>query len=132
MTVTNPVCQNVFIGDGVTTSFAFNFEIPYQADGVTPAVTAVLTVGMVKTTLVLGTDFSIAGVESDTGGTVTYPLSGSPMANPNTLTITRSLAYTQPDAFPNQGSLPQNTEAALDNLAFQIQQLNQRLVNLGG
>lgn len=131
MTVATQTSQSVFTGDGVTTVFTLPFEIPYQADEVTPAVSAFITVGVTKTPLVLGTDFSIAGTEQESGATITYPLVGSPLANPNTLTVYRSLAYLQSSAFPNQGSLPQNTEAALDLLVFMIQQLNQRLTNGG-
>lgn len=132
MTISNETTSVTATGNGVTTSFAYNFLIPYQADGVTPAVGAYITVATVRTDLVLNTDYSIAGVDNPAGGTVTYPLSGSPLASPNTITIFRDEAYVQHYAFPNQSFRPDQVETALDWLEMQIQQLNTRVTALEG
>lgn len=127
MTVSNTTASITLPGNDSATSFAFNFEIPYQADGVTPAVAAYITVLNGDTeTLVLNTDFSITGVGNDfpTGGTVTYPISGTPLGTGDTITIYRALDYVQPYSFTNVNFAPSNIETALDTIAFLLQQLN--------
>lgn len=127
MTISTEVCSVTATGNGATTEFAFNFLIPYQSDGTTVGVHAFITVGGVDTTLVLGVDFSISGVGDADGGTVTYPLVGSPLAAPNTITINRDIDYVQPYEFLNQSFRPDQVEAAFDWVVMQIQQLNHRL-----
>lgn len=59
------------------------------------------------------------------GGTVTYPLSGSPLAPGNYISIVRNVPYTQNVSISNQGAFyPQAVEQALDILELQIQQIN--------
>lgn len=58
------------------------------------------------------------------GGTVTYPLSGSPLAAGKSLTISRILPYTQTVSISNQGAFyPQAVEQAMDKLELQLQQI---------
>lgn len=58
------------------------------------------------------------------GGSVIYPISGSPIAIGTTLTITRTLPLTQEVSIQNQGNFyAQVTEQALDILEMQIQQI---------
>lgn len=123
MTISSETCTITDSGDDSNTSFAYNFLIPYQADGVTPAVSAFATISGTDTPLVLDTDYSITGTGDPSGGTVEYPLSGSPLATGDTITITRDEAYVQPFAFPNQGFRPDQLEEALDWVVMQTQQL---------
>ena len=61
------------------------------------------------------------------GGTVTYPISGSPIASGTTLNISRVLSFTQNTSLNNQGNFyPQVVESALDILEMQIQQAANR------
>lgn len=61
------------------------------------------------------------------GGSVTYPLTGSPIANGTTLTISRILPLTQEAEISNQGNqYPIVTEQALDTLCMEIQQVSAR------
>lgn len=58
------------------------------------------------------------------GGSVTYPLSGSPIASATTITINRIVPYTQDISINNQGAFyPAAVEQGLDVLELQIQQL---------
>lgn len=58
------------------------------------------------------------------GGSVTYPLSGSPIASGTTITINRIVPYTQDISINNQGAFyPAAVEQGLDVLELQIQQL---------
>ncbi len=130
MTISSETCSITASGDDTNTEFGFNFIIPYQADGVTPAVDAFTTTDGTDTQLVLDVDYSIAGVGDEDGGTVTYPLSGDPLATGSTITILRDVAYVQPYSFPNQGFRPDQVEAAFDWVVMQNQQLNRRLTDL--
>ncbi len=130
MTISSETCAITASGDDSNTEFAFDFIIPYQADGVTPAVDAFTTTDGEDTPLTLDADYSITGVEDPSGGFVTYPLMGSPLATGSTITIVRDVAYVQPFTFPNQGFRPEQVEAAFDWVVMQTQQLNRRLALL--
>lgn len=122
-TVSSPTAMQVDQANGVTTSFAYNFLVPYQPDGITPAVNVIVTQGGVATTL-NSSQYSITGVGSASGGTVTYPLSGAPLATGATVTILRAYPYTQGTSVGNVGFYPHTVEQVADNLEYQIQQLN--------
>jgi len=114
MTVSSTSSRVVYNGDGSRTVWGFNFKIQQAADLV------------VVYTDATGTDFTLspsqysaAGFASDMGGTVTYPLGGSPIAVGTQLTILRSVSPTQPTSISNQGAMwPAVIEAALDRLTF--------------
>ena len=76
--------------------------------------------------LLNNTQYSISGVGNPNGGTVTYPLSGSPISSGTSLTMIRILAYQQLTDLINQGSYyPEVVEAALDYLTMLTQQLTE-------
>lgn len=122
MTISTETATITATGDGSNTTFTYNFLIPYQADGVTPAVAAFITVAGVDTALTLTTDYTITGVGDGAGGEVEYP-DGVDLDAPSTITILRDEAYVQPFAFPMQGLRPDQVEAALDWVVMQTQQL---------
>lgn len=124
MTVSNTTASITLPGDGSATTFDFNFEVPYQDDGVTPAVAAYTVDGTgALMDLVLDTDYSIAGVGDPDGGTVTYPLSGPALASGAFITILRALKYTQPFTYTNTNFRPDSVEQGLDWVVMEIQQL---------
>lgn len=109
-------------GNGATTVFPFGFLVPAAGDlvvtitnnNVSPSVSTVLATSQ----------YTVAGIGSSSGGTVTYPASGSPLPTGWTITIQRVVPYTQNTSLANQGALyPQVVENALDTLCMQIQQL---------
>ncbi len=119
-----------YLGNGATTLFAYNFEVPAQSqmvvtltnNNVSPPVTSVLST----------TQYSVSGIGNATGGTVTYPVSGSPLASGWTITIQRVVTYQQSTSLANQGAFyPQVVEAALDYLTMQTQQLAAQIAALG-
>lgn len=128
MTISNETCTVQTTGNSVQTVFTYNFLIPYQSDGVTPAVEVYkVTVATGALVLIDPADYTIAGVDDPDGGTVTYsPAISSTYA----LRIDRALEYTQPDEYVNQGFYPASVETDLDKLVMQIQQLNMRLNRL--
>jgi hypothetical protein len=119
MTVSSTSSRTVYQGNGSTTVFPFAFKVQQAADLV------------VVYTDATGTDFPLSpsqygatGFGLDAGGSVTYPLSGAPIAAGTTLTIYRDVAPTQPTSISNQGAMwPQVIEAALDRLTFIAQKI---------
>lgn len=105
-------------GNGVTTTFSYNFIIPSAST----AIITYTTPAGVATTLAPN-QYTITGIGNTAGGTVTYPLMGSPIASGATLTIERLVPYTQTTSIANQGPTFRAIEGALDNLTYQTQQL---------
>ena len=112
-----------YTGNGVSTAFAFSFKVFAQAD----VDVVFANAAGVETTLVLDSDYSVTlNGDQDTspGGTVTYPISGSPMAAPNKIAIIGGTDYTQTAALPTGGAYNAVVvERALDRLAVMAQQL---------
>ncbi len=124
MTVSNTIASITVLGDGVTTIFNYNFLIPYQDDGVTPAVQVQLVdnATLVAVTLAPST-YSITGVNNPSGGTLTYPTSGSALASGKSLRISRGLNITQPTAVANETFYPHVVEQVADRITLMLQQL---------
>jgi hypothetical protein len=85
-------------------------------------------------TVLNANQYAITGVGTSTtggatqGGTVTYPLAGSPIAAGTSLTLQRMVPTTQPVSLANQGGLwPGVVEASDDNLEMQIQQFTEQV-----
>lgn len=131
-TINSPQAQVTVSANGATTAFNYGFIIPYQADGVTPAVTLQVQSALGVITDIPSNLFTITGVGNPSGGTVVYPLSGGPLASGNLVIITRNLAYTQPTAVSNQSFLPHTVEQIADKLDMQIQQLSLQVAGSGG
>lgn len=109
------ICQ----GNGIATSFNFPFVVP---NALWLQVTYVTAAGV--STLVPPSQYSVSGVGNTSGGSVTYPLSGSPVPTGDSIIIQRVAPYKQLADIVNQsGFYPDVLEAALDNLEYQIQQL---------
>lgn len=124
MTVSTETIFTIGLGNGVTTVWPFSFIIPYQADGVTPAVQVSIldtTVTPQTITVLVPGQYSITGVGNDMGGTVIYTPA---LANGKNILIARALDYIQGTSILNQGFFPSTVEVVADNLEEQIQQLN--------
>lgn len=126
MTVSNTVRRaGPFHGNGVTTQFPFTFKV-FEADNV--QVTFVDDEGNETE---LTTQFTVAlnaDQDSSPGGTVTYPVSGSPLADGETLVVTGDLAVQQEASIPSGGRFQaQVIENALDYLTILIQQAVQTI-----
>lgn len=121
MTITSQTTKVVALGDGIATVFNYSFLIPDAAsvqviyEDVTGALTTLLPA-----------QYTITGLGLDAGGTVTYPLSGSPIAVGTSLTIARNAAIVQLTSLDNQGGFyPQSVEDALDYLTILLQQIDE-------
>ena len=121
MTVSTTAAQVTALGNGTTLIFNFSFEIPYQSDGVTPAIYVFLVESGVIVPQTLGSNYTVSGAEVGTGGSITFttaPPSGS------LVVIRRALQNVQPNSFPNFSLEPSQIEAALDFLTFWMQQFS--------
>lgn len=125
MTVSTTANSVTIGGNGSQTSFGFSF-IWFAGSDISVIYTDTngveTTLSPTAYTLVLNA--AAAGTLWGVGGSVTYPLSGSPIAAGTSLTILRTLAYTQQTSISNQGSFyPQAVEQAIDTLCLEIQQI---------
>ena len=76
------------------------------------------------TTILSPSQYTVTGIGLETGGNITYPISGNPLPTGWSLTIQRIVPYQQNTSLTNQGAFyPQVVEACLDNLTMQTQQL---------
>jgi hypothetical protein len=113
-------------GNGGTTTFSFSF-VGAGASDIFVTYTDLNGVAHSLSTsdYTLGLNPASVGQLWGIGGTVTYPISGSPIASGTYLTIERTLPLTQDVSISNQGAFyPQAVEQGLDKLEMQIQQLN--------
>lgn len=115
------------LGNGSTTAFPFSFKVFAAGD---IKVTIANSSG-VETVLALNTDYSVslnANQDTSPGGTVTYPVSGSPLPVGSRLAITGDIDYDQPLDLPTGGSFSAVAlENQLDRAAMQIQQLAEQM-----
>lgn len=131
MTISTQNCTITLQGNGVATSFNYNFIIPFQADGVTPAVNVYTIDPTGVQTLLAPTAYAITGIGVSSGGTVNFtPIGGVPLPTGWELVIDRNLFYTQPIAVVNQGFSPHTVEVSADLEEMQIQQLLRDLQRL--
>lgn len=119
----------VYIGNGVATAFAFTFKVFATTD---VQVLRTNADGSIST-LVPGSDYSVmlnADQDTTPGGTIAYPLSGSPLPSPLSLVILGNLPYDQTLSLPGGGNFnPRAIERNLDRMTMQIQQLADKAVS---
>lgn len=119
MSVDNEVRAVNYTGDSVVTVWAYNFLIPTDTEVVVEVYNSVTN----TYTVINAANFSITGVGNPSGGTITYPTSGSPLTANDTIFISRVVGYTQDLDIPQTGEFDSSTlEQQLDDIVFQIQQ----------
>jgi hypothetical protein len=126
MTVENENYKNLHNGNDVATSFPFTFRVFEDSD------LLVTKAGLdgVETVLVLDTDYTVTGAGDPNGGSITYPVSGDPLAAGEIIAISRNMSFTQLTDLVYGGAwLPSVVENALDRLAMGLLQLKERADN---
>lgn len=119
MTISSETNKVTYPGNSATTVWNYGFYVPTNEN-----IQVILTDSSGTDTTVDPTDYTVTGAGDDNGGTVTYPLSGSPIDSSYQLTIKRNMEYLQEISFQNQGAnYPTAIEEGLDNATMQIQQL---------
>lgn len=114
-------------GNGVTTSFPFAFKVFANAD-LSVQITVIAT--GVSTTLVLDSDYHVilnADQDNNPGGSITYPVVGSPLSALNELQIVSNVVMTQALNLPAGGGQfnAQVIEDSLDKAIIGVQQLQE-------
>lgn len=129
MTVSTTSNRVVALGNGITTVFNFSFIGVAAAD-----LTVIYTDSSGTETTLTSSQYSVTlnapgpGQLWGYGGSVTYPLSGSPIASGTSLTIDRVLPLTQLTSIANQGDFyPNAVEQALDYVTMVTQQLQDEI-----
>lgn len=100
MTITNTSRVVTYTGNGATTVFPFTFQIPDAASLKVELVE--IATGII--TSLTSASYIASGLGSETGGTITYPRSGSPMSSAYRLNIYRRVPKTQETVITNQTS----------------------------
>lgn len=124
--ITSPSFRSQYSGNGVLTTFPYEFPITDQ----TYVKVVKTSAAGVDTTLIVGVDYSVAGVSSLTPSTwvVTYPVSGTPLASGEHLTLVPNLPVIQSADLDNQGNYFGKTfEGALDFLTVICQMLKEQV-----
>lgn len=121
MTISTTSNTTIAQGNGLTTSFDFLFPVPLASE-----LFVYYTDSNGSRTLLASAQYTVTGIGTANGGSVTYPASGSPIASGTSLTIQRIVPYVQQTDLVNQsGYYPNVVENALDYLTMQTQQLAQ-------
>ncbi|XAI95355.1 hypothetical protein [Nostoc phage Nsp-JY18] len=118
MVVTNtPRAAGPYFGNDVTTTFAYGFRVLNEAG----LEVRLSEAGVPTVVLTLDVDYTVTGVDEDTGGDVVLT---TPLATGQRLDIIGAAAYAQPLALENQGPyFARDIMRALDRIVIQTQQL---------
>lgn len=127
-TVSTTASSVVYQGNGVTTVWSYSFPIPNAGDVVIQVTNTTVTPPVVTT--LTPSQYTITGLGTSTGGNVTYPISGSPIAAGYTLAISRIVPLVQTTSLCNQGATFCAIESALDYLTYIAQQIQTQITNL--
>lgn len=124
MTLSTTTNKTIAQGNGVMTVFSFSFPVLASGDLV-----VIYTDSTGVETTLDPSVYTATGIgATSTGGTVTYPLSGSPIATGTTLTIMRVVTLSQGTAITSQGSFDASVlEAADDFQMMAAQQLDEKV-----
>lgn len=122
MTVNSTISSAVYVGDGVSVTFPVPFY--FLADSHL-SVTSVNTDTQAATTLVLDTDYSVAGAGVQSGGSITL-LTAAPASNIRILIFREVPVDQQVDYTPNDKFPAEVTEQALDKITMILQEISSR------
>lgn len=120
MTVNNATSSVTHTGNGVATTWPFNFLVQQAED---------LEVGLFNIssgtyTVLAEILYSVTGLDQQTGGDVEYPLSGPPLSSNFRIVISRKLPFTQDTDLTNQTPYyPEVLEKQLDRIVMMLQQM---------
>ncbi|OFX06600.1 MAG: hypothetical protein A3D94_00665 [Alphaproteobacteria bacterium RIFCSPHIGHO2_12_FULL_66_14] len=123
MSLSSTTNKVIHDGNGATTEWPFSFPVLE-----TDHLAVIFTDASGAETTLSPTLYGAAGIGSPSGGSVTYPLSGTPIASNTKLTIVRTVPYTQTTVLSNQGGYyPEVVERRFDQIYMALQQLEERV-----
>ena len=119
MSLSSTINKVIHSGNGATTVWPFSF--PVLDDG---HLAVIFTDSAGSETVLSPSLYGVAGIGESAGGSVTYPLSGAPIASGTKLTLLRTVPYTQTTVLSNQGGYyPEVVERRFDQIYMAMQQL---------
>ncbi len=111
-------------GNGSNTNWNYTFLIPSADD----LVVTLTTIADGTTEVLDPSVYSVTGINDPNGGTVTYPLIGSPLSTAFNITIQRILPLTQEVDLVNQSAFyPDVVEGEFDYLTMLVQQMQEQI-----
>ncbi len=123
MSLSSTINKIVYDGDAFVTNWPFPFPV-LEADHLA----VIFTDASGLETTLSPTLYLATGIGNPSGGSVTYPLSGPPIASGTKLTIVRTVPYTQTTVLSNQGGYyPEVVEKRFDQIYMALQQLEERV-----
>ena len=125
MTIGTTINTIALVANGAETTFNYPFLMPLASD----AVVAYFPPGGTGVAL-SPTQYTITGIGNPSGGTVTYPLSGPPLAAGTSFIIARVLPLIQQTSVSAQGPTFAAIEQGLDYQMMVAQQLQQEINDL--
>lgn len=119
MTIQSLVTRNQYVGNGITQQFFYHFRI-IDADDII----VILRENDVETKAILGTDYTITGVNLDGGGSIMF--NDAPAAGV-IVSLVRDAKSIQPETYVENDSFPASShELALDRATTNIQTIYDR------
>jgi hypothetical protein len=123
MTVSTTAVKITYLGNGSTTAWSFSFPA-----GPDPDIHVQVTVGgitsIITTNLQINVNPPIAPNPTSIGGNVVYPVTGTPLAVGDKITIFRDVPVIQSVSIANQSVIyPPVIERALDYLTMAVQEI---------
>lgn len=129
--MTLPALPNfvTYTGNGSATVFPYTFRV----DDATTLVVTIITIESQTEVVADPSSYSVSGLGNPSGGSVTYPLIGSPLAATHRIKLERILPIEQQYDISNQsGFLPETLEAQLDRMVMMLQQLDNKVDEVTG
>lgn len=129
-TVTTTINTVTYVGNSATTVFPFSFSYPgtsstAASDFIVQTVVSGITTTLPTNTYTITFTAPISPNPTGAGGSVTYPLVGSPLVTGGTITITRTMPAVQSTSLADQSTLyPSVLEQAYDYITMLVQQIN--------
>ncbi|TAJ37845.1 MAG: hypothetical protein EPO55_17530 [Reyranella sp.] len=127
MSLSSTTNKVIYNGNGATSAWPFSFPVLEAGH-----LAVIFTDGAGLETVLSPSLYSVDGIGGATGGSVTYPLAGDPIATPiptgTKLTLLRTVPYTQTTVLSNQGGYyPEVVERRFDQIYMALQQLEERV-----
>jgi hypothetical protein len=123
LSLSSTINKKIYDGNGATHEWPFSFPVLEAGD-----LAVIFTDGAGLETVLSPSLYGISGIGNASGGSVTYPLSGSPIPPGTKLTLLRTVPYTQTTVLSNQGGYyPEVVERRFDQIYMALQQLEERV-----
>ncbi|MCF8533121.1 MAG: hypothetical protein K9G48_08970 [Reyranella sp.] len=123
MSLSSTANKVIHSGNGATTVWPFSFPVLEAGH-----LAVYLTDDAGLETVLSPSLYGVAGIGDPAGGSITYPLSGSPIGSGSRLTLLRTVPYTQTTVLSNQGGYyPEVVERRFDQIYMALQQLEERV-----